>query len=225
MIDQVSNNIEKTVIYLQLIKRKSIHLKILVCGLILSTLCLLSCNTSNNTTTTKTVTVDKGVAHYSLSYPTRYNKYGPNISSLGSCRLSLSADRTTIKIPNPDPNKTGYVNTSYVPAAITIDIYKPVENRNALDQLEYILEDESEEKSFQLVDRSTIEISGITAQQAVYYTSGLLPFKGTPSRLIRAIYFDHNGYVWEMSYFSEASMEETVEEDFEYVLSTFKILE
>jgi len=225
MMERVSNNIEKTVIYFQLFKRKNAQLKILGLGVVLATLCLLSCTTSNNTTTTKNVVVDNGIAHYSLSYPTRYNKYGPNISSLGSCRLSLSADRTTTKIPNPDPNKTGFVSTSYVPAAITVDSYLPVDERHALAQLEFILEDEGEEKSFQLVDRSTIEISGITAQQAVYYTSGLLPFKGTPSRLIRAIYFDHNGYVWEISYFSEASMEETVDEDFEYVLSTFKILE
>jgi hypothetical protein len=196
-----------------------------IVSIVLTALCLCSCTNNGNISTTKIIEVKNKIAHYSLTYPTKYKKYGPRIWSPGICNLSLTAGTTMITIPNPDPNKTGTVNASHVPAAIDIDVYEPVDNRDAIAQLEFILENESDDSEFQLIDRSTIEISGMTAQQAIYYTSGPFLFKNTPNRLIRAIYFDHNGYVWELSFFAEESMEEAVEEDFENILSTFKILD
>jgi hypothetical protein len=129
-------------------------------------------------------------------------------------------------MPNPDPNKTGSVKAWHAPAGITISVHEPVDGRDAKAQLEFIVENNDDDSNFQLVDRSTVEVAGITAQQATYYASGPLLFKGAPGRLIRTIYFDHGGYVWKMESFSEeVSISETVAEDFEYVLSTFRILE
>jgi hypothetical protein len=187
---------------------------------------MLSC--SHDTNASKTIEVRNSVAHYSLSYPRRYEQAGPYVTSRGkACSLSLLAGQSIMTIPNPNPVKTGNVNASHVPASISISVYSPVDNRNAKAQLGFILEKEgNDDPGFRLVDRSTTEVDGIPAEQATYSASGPFLFKGTPTRLIRAIYFDHNGYVWQVDYFAEGlTLQDTVAKDFDYVMSTFRILD
>jgi len=101
----------------------------------------------------------------------------------------------------------------------------------------YIIDIKDSFEVFQVLERSSVNISGISAEQVVYAYDEFsvrnplpdAPLKGTPSgsSLIwvgRAIFFDHDGLVW---FIRMKSIEEAAEKtklDFEHLIETFRIL-
>jgi hypothetical protein len=180
----------------------------------------------------KTIEVNNEVAHFALTYPAKYDKDGPNVSRTGGldCQLFFLAKTTNMQISSPDPNRTGYVTVSHRPASIRFHIFQPklIDNRSPHEQLDFIL-NRQKDPDFDLLSRSTIEICGIEAEQAIYHAGNKLYFWKTPEgdgpkRLVRDIYFNYNGVDWYIGFDSELSMSDNVSADFEQILSSFRIL-
>ena len=68
------------------------------------------------------------------------------------------------------------------------------------------------------IERISIAIAGITGE-LVAYNSG---YQYAPS-INRAVYFDVNGVLWSISIYSSTANADKAENDFEHIISTFKV--
>lgn len=177
----------------------------------------------------KHVEIDNAVAHYSFDYPNiKYKYHNSGVLEFGgypSTQTALYAKWDKMPV-SQDSSKNSLGLVAACPAAIGMDVYHPsqVDERNVKEQMEFILGKKSERASFELLELSQITISGIEAEQAIYYDAPF-GFMGIGKEYFRDIYFDYNGYIWLIYMESELSIVDTVKEDFEFVIGTFKILE
>jgi hypothetical protein len=130
---------------------------------------------------------------------------------------------------NPDAmdKNSNTIMVEYIPAEITIFVYD-ARDRGATVKGE--LDRRVDRSDIKVIERSSVTIDGISGEQAAYTSSGLLPLAPAPGQkktpeYDKTIIFEQAGLMWLLEYYSEASLLDQVESDFNNIVQTFKILE
>jgi hypothetical protein len=165
--------------------------------------------------------LEKGIAHFSFEYPCSYDKSGSEINNDdGFTHIMLQGpyhkdveDFTLISI---------FVIDSDDP-----DFLKPERRlNNAISLYETFLD-------YRLIERSSVNVAGIEGQQILYFynkerpeigDAGYIPGAGPAPTIARDIYFSDEGYLWNITIFSNESTAKADMADFEHMLETFTIL-
>jgi len=156
----------------------------------------------------------EGIAHFSFEYPEEYEEAShysrSNYTSVSYAR---------------------WQNDGWLDSHFRIGAYKPgwAGYNNSNDLIEGDEKLLSDEKDYQIIERSTISIAGI---------SGILLIRAytiedmfdsdlkEPTLLIdRTIYFDYDGLIWEIMMDSIENVAEADEAIWEHLVETFKILD
>jgi len=196
------------------------------------TLSSIGCTSSRNGY--QTLTVKNSLVSYSFEYSTYYKRYGPSVNTKyvsPYVYLDLTAPKKPMKLTIPSSNGQGLktVSSSYVPAAIELNVY--VANNNsalcAKDALDVWVSDILKGKYPDSLTQSPILISGIEGDIITYtHDWGMLLSSDTPKlKYFRVAVFDYGGYIWDFTAWSEEEMIEQVKTDFDHILETFKIIE
>jgi len=139
------------------------------------------------------------------------------------------------------PDET-YLTTDFIPAeterpeiSFGMHIYRGYEEspdaKAALEgSLQFYETNEDLRPDFKLLDRSPVMVAGVWGEQIVYSYSwfpySYLGPKAKPiTRIVREIYLDHQGVIWEIYARYDAEVSETAKTDFEHLLDTFQFLD
>jgi hypothetical protein len=174
-----------------------------------------------------TMEVKNRIAHFSFEYRTYYHTTdGPDIVDDEYFRftyVTIAASKKTM--PHPDPEGSGQtVNMKYTPAFITIQIGYAMDRpySSAHDRIENHIKNWGTWPNFKLFERKTIVISGKEAEMASYQVDGMLG----PKLLYQAdVAFDYNWEKWDIHLEADITLAESVQEDLDHIIRTFKILE
>lgn len=164
----------------------------------------------------KLLTVEKGIAHFSLEYPCEW----------GVGLIETTVDFTTTSISGP----TVKIDDSHVPSAtfsIWID-WPSADIPDAMAAQEDWLAFLEKGYIYELLGESTVEIGGVQAKQAVvhsYIGTDFVRIKEPIPTTEKLIDFDYGGLIWEIYYTSALAVAEENEAYFQHLLETFKILE
>jgi hypothetical protein len=202
--------------------------------ILLVSLLLTGCGPS--TERIRTFEVDTDLCHYTFEYPDYYRTEGPS-TDLGIrgpyTFMYLWGHREPIEIIVPAGNEhVRTVKSSYCTSAITISVYAPHtidgELWHAMDYAEGMAEGNHNWDYFELLERSTILISGIEAELVFIQSDwiGLFPpSEVTKVEYEKAVFFDYDGLVWRIDANARMDINHRVMEDFENLLESFKILD
>lgn len=202
--------------------------KILLYAIMLSILFIMSgCNTNGY----RSISVHNSIARFSFEYSTYYRDIeGPTeLDGLTSVRLLAPKKHAQSSGLDPFGNKTDTVTVEYVPATIKVLIYDARDrNGTAREDMENWLGKFKD--SFNIIERSTMVVDGVTGEYVYFSSSPLLSLTktadgGNPTQYTRSIYFDHDGLVWQIEAEYESEMVERVYADFDHIVQTFKILD
>ena len=176
------------------------------------------------------LTEDEGIAHFSFEYPADLNEV-EFIRSSTDDFICVSLIREVVKDGWWD--KSLYFLAEKPPVLEYEDAY----DANSLLEA-YIMDIKDSFEVFQVLENSSVNISGISAEQVIYTYDDFsrrmplldAPLEGEPAGpsliwIDRAIFFDYNGLVW---FIRMKSTEETAEQTklhFEHFIETFRILE
>ena len=171
---------------------------------------------------------DKGIAHFSFEYPADLDEHDRVRS-----REFVSASFYRCLVEDGWWDKRLYVIAEKPPVLGFEDVYDAA---TMLDR--YISRMKNDFEVAQVLERSSVNISGVSGEQVVYTYdeySGTFPLfdapleghPGGPSLIWidRLICFDHNGLVWFIRMKSVEGAAEKTRLDFEHFIQTFKILE
>jgi hypothetical protein len=191
-------------------------------------LSFLSCNQDGY----RTFTAKNSFCNFSLDYPSAYsNKEGPTLDLFDKYfTVSFNYPDKAYKMVNPDPssNNAKTVTVYHTPALIHVFINN--KGFTAKTLIEEYLNRQSGWANFNLLERSIISISDVSAEYAHFVSSSLLPMRPEsgeeiPLKHLRLVYFDYNELVWRIELEYEGEMAEQAQSDFEHILNTFKILD
>lgn len=180
--------------------------------LIFSTmLVILGCDSSTNGY--KTFTLKRGVGHFTFEYPANYEKL-----------LVYVSDSTNVNFGGPLLTEE---------EARTLLMVTVIEWDNGVPDLEASVERElyygSNFEDFKLLDRSSLHVADMQAEQIVFfykrpiYEPRLIPRQPVPS-ISREVCFVNGRLDWSIRMRSHESMAEVDRLDFEHILQTFRIL-
>ncbi len=181
--------------------------------LITASLSVVGCERSGY----ETFTLERGIGHFSVEYPASYD----------IARVEVRNDEehiyTSVAFISP------YLKKKQVYNAISIFVDTKSDSfPNAEAAMEFSLSSHEKWEDFKLLDRGSITVNGIQAQQIIYSYTVLrdpMYFKDTQvSATEREVYFDYGGLIWEISISSNTSTAEAANVHFEHILQTFKIL-
>ncbi len=181
--------------------------------LITALLSVISCERSGY----ETFTLERGIGHFSVEYPASYD--------IAKVEVRNDEEHIYTHVAFISP----YLKKEQVYTTIHFQVDTKSDNfPNAEAMLEFLLSFHEKWEDFKLLDRGSITVNGIQAQQIVYsYTSfpELVYHKDTKvSVTVREVYFDYGGLIWEISISSNTSTAEAANVHFEHILQTFKIL-
>ncbi len=154
----------------------------------------------------------KGIAHFSFEYPESYEESSYYIDS----------DYTSI-------SHARWQNDDWLESWFKVRVFEVgwAGYLDATDLLEHNIQLGTEE-DYQILERSSIIIAGIKGEKLISsytpdtYESDLKE----PTLLInRKVYFDYNGFIWEISMISIEKVAEADEPGWEHLLETFRILD
>lgn len=176
---------------------------------------LIIINGCGDSNPNKSFTMEEGQARFSFEYDSPFEilEYGeiegrPYVTLTGPVQQEI----------NDYPSIGVYVffpNEEYYPDAETT--------------LETWLTKASKSSSFELWEKSEIVVDNITAKQAIYSETNILPIdrggEEVPKEIWRRVHFDYNGMIWTITLNSNYYTYDTDNEIFEHVLQTFQILD
>ncbi len=200
------------------------------------------CDTTNQTY--RNFTVKNKMTSFSFEYPAHYRRNGPSywideikpdreLSPSTSISFQSRSKPMPITVPDPSAGRLGTFSTEYAPIDIEVFVFdaKPYYNtpQNGKGRLEYLLSELARSwANFQLLDRSQVIVSGISAEFAYYSVDAYFPFPREGDlklEYVRAAYFDYGGYIWKikaMAHGGEAIDQMKI--DFDHLVETFKII-
>jgi len=191
-----------------------IILVLLTLILIASSVIMMSCS-RNETTGFKEFVVSEGLASFSFEYPAFC--YVPYV------------DRS--REPHYTEVKTGGVIQPGVGGDEHLFI-RILQTGNSFENAEAMLEDNlaraEEHQDFQLLERSSVNISGIQGEQIIYSYFGYHSTWESEAETGTAYkaYFDYEGLIWRVVMLAdEYAAAERARADFEHVLETFQVLD
>jgi hypothetical protein len=82
---------------------------------------------------------------------------------------------------------------------------------------------EEHDEAFILYERSTVNVSGISAYKLVYFSSLLGNYLNTNDLIIREVYFDYRGFIWKISVLAVQEFGDQAEPVFEHLIESFNI--
>ena len=168
-------------------------------------------------------TLREGDAHFSFEY---YDSYEKKASSLYSGHTMVYFNRSLME--------EGLLDSSFYVLVYEAGWLGNPDAEAALEDRIASYATDEYHRDFEILDRSSVTIAGVEGEQVTfcYYAERKLvgdsegPFFKLPATLIaRCVYFDHNGFIWEIFM---KSIEEVAEEDkvhFEHIIETFTILD
>jgi len=182
--------------------------------LILGTVLFTGCNLFYG----KNITVDRGIAHFYFECPDEYKVKSIDV------RDELELKFTYVVLAGP------YRGTIY--PYIYIDISRPFEGRHdAQTTWEYGIRFYEVYENFEIINSSSVIVDGIQANEyVVAFTSNPDPDRDPPDLkpvdiIVKEIYFDYNGLIWNLSLRSSAQYFASNEIRFEQLIDSFKLLE
>jgi hypothetical protein len=184
----------------------------------------------------KHITIDNELGSYSFEYPSYYEK---NIWDNLEFRVPYThlilegpVKNAKVEVFNPDTGKietvVGERGTSSI--SIYISNYKVEygESYSASDRIEKVLAGEAKWAHFKLLERSPVIVSSVEGELVEYLVDRLMPIPIEDGKYLEyycSVYFDHNGFTWEITAHCIKEIKEQVKADFDHIISTFKILE
>jgi hypothetical protein len=196
----------------EMIKATSIRIYPIL-ALVVVILCINSCG---DTSTYNTFTMEEGQARFSFEYSSAFQLVEYSVSDkyhLAGVTLTGPIQKEIMDYPSIE------VIVNFEP-----DEYSP----DAETTLETWLTKASKSSSFELWEKSEIVVDNITAKQAIYSETNILPIdrggEEPPGEIWRRVHFDYNGMIWTITLNSNYYTYETDNEIFEHVLQTFQIL-
>jgi hypothetical protein len=157
------------------------------------------------------------VGHFSFEYPSYYH--------VALVEIEEDHGYTDIAIEGP------WQEEERISSSIDLFIIKADSNYpDAKTVLERDLAFVSSWPDFTLLERSATSVGGIPGEQFTFYYTGVHMVhpppdaKATPAIML-TVYFDYGGNIWSFGLTSSETTFDNDRIDFEYVLSTFKILD
>lgn len=162
----------------------------------------------------ETFTLKKGVGHYTFEYPSGYT-------------IDIVEVRDDLAYSNIDLSSTKYGWFVSMGVLVATDTGEPP---TPSELLERDISRVRGDPDFQLLERSTVVIAGMEAEQATYsYQQIQRPVPDKPTTYVpvvqRHIYFSQAGRLWFLSAQVPQAVSDVGMVDFEHVVQTFKILE
>jgi hypothetical protein len=160
----------------------------------------------------KTYTQRRGVGHFAFVYPAEYRLSSDDSDSSST---SLGFKRRYVELQDY--------------TFLTIFVWKPGDEfANAQGDLDDNLERAQRHTNFKVTDNPTYLISGVSTIgfEYSYTTDEAVDFPGSKATLsvVRKVFFDYGGLIWEIGINSNAITAEADKVDFERILATFDIL-
>lgn len=204
--------------------------------ILISSVCIMAGCSQPNDVIWEEVTVYNRLGDYSLEYPAHYKKH--NLDNLGFeipyslLSFESPSENLTTEVFNPETAKmetvAGEPGKSFI--SVYISDFKAYygDSYSATDSIDEILTDNARWENFQLLGRSPVTVSGIEGELVVYLVDKLVSTPVEDSDKIwyvRAVFFDYNGFTWEIAAISDEYIQERVNIFFNHAIETFEILE
>lgn len=169
----------------------------------------------------KQLTVKEDLARFSLEYPCNWRRTVVETHPEGeSFYMSLSITGPGIRI-NDSPVASALWNLSVN--------WTSEERPDATVALDSSLSSwDRISSSFQLLERSTVEIAGIQAERATFYNATAadgIRWKNPVPITVTEYYFEYGGFIWRIHSSSPLDLAKENEVHFNHILETFKMLE
>ncbi|MFC1908454.1 hypothetical protein ACFLXD_01065 [Chloroflexota bacterium] len=200
-------------------------LNILVILILVTIIPMLGCDdpgykVHGNDLGNRTITVKKGIGHFTMIYPPDY------LLNLLHVDNSGGISRLFVEFQSSD--------TQDAYSSINIGVRDMGGVPEAESWVKSALSIVRNYRNFKLIDESTLTVEGMLAYQYSYYydlnpTDPHIIIKTEETSyvtiLVRSVVFDHSGFLWEIYLDSEPSREEQDMATFDLVLDTFKVLD
>jgi hypothetical protein len=194
---------------------------------------MTGCNSSDSGF--KSVTIENELCHYSLEYPSYYDKNIWDNFDFDVPYTALTLDAPTIseaaEIPDPSSGEMKAVTGRRSPAVIYVVVSDSKEywgeSYSATDKLEGVLEDEAKWENYELLERAPLTVAGIEGEMVVYLVDSLIAwFTGSEGlEYNRAVYFEYDGLIWVIEAKCDEDMMDQINADFEHIIETFTIID
>lgn len=200
-------------------KRRRI-MALMVIPLVISVVLLAGCTDTEPTTTTNIgylkATATKLGINFTFEYPDSYIKLTP-------VAFEDTGGDNSINLLYVEPG----TSEGKADKQIQIIPLAPIKGRpNAVAWAnEHITILEINDEEFELIERSTIEVAGISGEMIAYKCSILGNYMNSPNLIIRDVYLDYQGYIWKISVLSITELGAQVEPDFDHLTDTFDFLD
>jgi len=192
----------------------------MVIPLVISVVLLAGCTDTEPTTTTNIgylkATATKLGINFTFEYPDSYIKLTP-------VAFEDTGGDNSINLLYVEPG----TSEGKADKQIQIIPLAPIKGRpNAVAWAnEHITILEINDEEFELIERSTIEVAGISGEMIAYKCSILGNYMNSPNLIIRDVYLDYQGYIWKISVLSITELGAQVEPDFDHLTDTFDFLD
>ncbi|MBN1692685.1 MAG: hypothetical protein JW845_03920 [Dehalococcoidales bacterium] len=193
---------------------------LMVIPLVISVVLLAGCTDTEPTTTTNIgylkATATKLGINFTFEYPDSYIKLTP-------VAFEDTGGDNSINLLYVEPGTA----EGKADKQIQIIPLAPIKGRpNAVAWAnEHITILEINDEEFELIERSTIEVAGISGEMIAYKCSILGNYMNSPNLIIRDVYLDYQGYIWKISVLSITELGAQVEPDFDHLTDTFDFLD
>jgi hypothetical protein len=188
-----------------------------ICQILALIIVLLIINSCGDSTAYKSFTMQEGPARFSFEYNSPFE--------LVEYSVSDQYHLTGVTLTGPTQKEIRDYPSIQVIIFFEPDEYSP----DAETTLETWLTKASWSSGFELWEKSEIIVDNITAIQAIYSETNILPIdrggEEVPKEIWRRVHFDYNGMIWTITLNSNYYTYDTDNKIFEHVLQTFQILD
>jgi hypothetical protein len=203
--------------YNKMTSRRAI--KILISLLLIVVVTLGGC-TTNTTHTTDTeylkANATKLGISFSFEYPASYTKLTPDA-------FEDTGGEPSVSLLYSEPGST----QEKADIQIHVILLSPIAGRPdaAAWTEEHIKLLENNDKGYELIERSAIQVAGINGNMAAYNSSILGKYLNSSNLICRDAYIDYKGYIWKISVLAVEEIGDQAKPDFDHLIESFKFLD
>lgn len=163
----------------------------------------------------KATATKQGIS-FSFAYPVSYEKLTPDAfeDSGGDPSVSLLYRK-------PGSTNVKWDKQIYVRACDPL----PSRPDAAAWTEEHIKLLENNDATFELIERSAVQIDGINGEMVAYHSSILGNLLSSPHTVCWEAYIDYKGYIWKISVLAIEEIGDQAEPDFENLINSFEFLD
>jgi hypothetical protein len=164
----------------------------------------------------KLVTQNKGFAHFTFECPAQYVRPLWRLP-----RVEMKQNFTRLFTYHRDKK----IPIDSIIEVIAWRVMDSASYDNAEDLMKQRLSMFGRELDFEIKEYLSVQVTGISAQGFMFTYSALGVGSDSVPGVRRAVFFDHNGVIWEISMVSDSTRTEAAKADFDHLLETFIILD